>query len=138
MKKTILLIAMLFSGAIFSQNYQGLWADTQDEGYYLVISYDIGRLAEKEKNYKFTNFSFTKTTSIKEEVLSVGNDIILNYNGDEWEDVDTLYIKTKIQNMDIEDWIVYAEYRFVDESIIEVLYTGDYHATHNLIRKEIK
>mgnify|MGYP003152055107 CR=1 FL=1 len=84
MKKTILLIALLFSGAIFSQNYQGLWADTQDEGYYLVISYDIGRLAEKEKNYKFTNFSFTKTTSIKEEVLSVGNDITLKQKFKIW------------------------------------------------------
>jgi len=132
MKKTILLIALLFSGTIFSQDYQGLWADTQVEDNYVAISYN-------EKNgYEFTNFSFAGNNLIKEEVLSVENDLILVYEEDEYKDIDTLSIKTKIEHVNIDEWVVYAEYRFVDESIIEVLYTGDYHATHNLIIKEIK
>tara|TARA_X000001382_G_scaffold83935_1_gene59413 strand:+ start:990 stop:1388 length:399 start_codon:yes stop_codon:yes gene_type:complete len=132
MKKTILLIALLFSGAIFSQDYQGLWSDTQVEDNYVVISYN-------EKNgYEFINFSFAGNNLIKEEVLSVENDLILVYEGDEYKDIDTLSIKTRIKHENIDEWVVYAEYRFVDESIIEVLYTGDYHATHNLIKKKIK
>jgi hypothetical protein len=132
MKKTILLIALLFSGAIFSQDYQGLWSDTQVEDNYVVISYN-------EKNgYEFINFSFAGNNLIKEEVLSVENDLILVYEGDEYKDIDTLSIKTRIKHENIDEWVVYAEYRFVDKSIIEVLYTGDYHATHNLIKKKIK
>ena len=124
----ILLMTLLCSGTMFSQTFQGLWADTQNDGYYLAISHN------EEGDYKFTPFSFTETTSIKEEVLSVRDDLILIYNVYGFENLDTVSIKTKIQNMDIEDWTVYAEYSFVDESIIEVVYSGDYHATHNLVK----
>tara|TARA_R100001440_G_scaffold7686_1_gene14988 strand:- start:552 stop:950 length:399 start_codon:yes stop_codon:yes gene_type:complete len=131
MKKTILLIALLFSVAMFSQDYQGLWADTQVKDNYVAISYN-------EKNgYEFTNFSFAGNNVIKEEVLSIKKDLIFIYDGENWKDVDTFSIKTKIKNTNIENWVVYAQYNFVDKNIVEVLYTGDYHATHNLIKKEI-
>ena len=116
---------------MFSQDYQGLWADTQVKDNYVAISYN-------EKNgYEFTNFSFAGNNVIKEEVLSIKKDLIFIYDGENWEDVDTFSIKTKIKNTNIENWVVYAQYNFVDKNIVEVLYTGDYHATHNLIKKEI-
>ena len=125
MKKTILLIALLFSVAMFSQDYKGLWADTLVEDNYVAISYN-------EKNgYEFTNFSFAGNNVIKEDLLFI-------YDGEEWEDINTFSIKTEIKNTNIENWVVYAQYNFVEKDVIQVIYTGDYYATHNLIKKQIK
>jgi len=128
MKKAILLIAMLFSVAIFSQNtielkkqkFEGLWSDIESENYYTVITY-----SEKD-NFKFINFSFIEDDTIEENLVQVENYL------------DTIIIKTKIQRENIPSWAVYAEYYVVDESTIEVIYTGDYNATHQLFRKHIK
>ena len=128
MKKLILLIAMLFSVAIFSQNtielkkqkFEGLWSDIESENYYTVITY-----SEKD-NFKFMNFSFIEDDTIEENLIQVENYL------------DTVIVKTKIQRENIPSWAVYAEYYVVDESTIEVIYTGDYNATHQLFRKHIK
>ena len=128
MKKTILLIAMLFSVAMFSQNtielkkqkFEGLWSDIESENYYTVITY-----SEKD-NFKFINFSFIEDDTIEENLMQVENYL------------DTVIVKTKIQRENIPSWAVYAEYYVVDESTIEVIYTGDYNATHQLFRKHIK
>lgn len=128
MKKAILLIAMLFSVAIFSQNtielkkqkFEGLWSDIESENYYTVITY-----SEKD-NFKFMNFSFIEDDTIEENLIQVENYL------------DTVIVKTKIQRENIPSWAVYAEYYVVDESTIEVIYTGDYNATHQLFRKHIK
>tara|TARA_Y100001938_G_scaffold142124_1_gene212880 strand:- start:30 stop:416 length:387 start_codon:yes stop_codon:yes gene_type:complete len=128
MKKSILLIAMLFSVAIFSQNtielkkqkFEGLWSDIESENYYTVITY-----SEKD-NFKFMNFSFIEDDTIEENLIQVENYL------------DTVIVKTKIQRENIPSWAVYAEYYVVDESTIEVIYTGDYNATHQLFRKHIK
>ena len=128
MKKAILSIAMLFSVAIFSQNtielkkqkFEGLWSDIESENYYTVITY-----SEKD-NFKFINFSFIEDDTIEENLIQVENYL------------DTVIVKTKIQRENIPSWAVYAEYYVVDESTIEVIYTGDYNATHQLFRKHIK
>lgn len=128
MKKAILSIAMLFSVAIFSQNtielkkqkFEGLWSDIESENYYTVITY-----SEKD-NFKFMNFSFIEDDTIEENLIQVENYL------------DTVIVKTKIQRENIPSWAVYAEYYVVDESTIEVIYTGDYNATHQLFRKHIK
>lgn len=128
MKKAILSIAMLFSVAIFSQNtielkkqkFEGLWSDIESENYYTVITY-----SEKD-NFKFMNFYFIEDDTIEENLIQVENYL------------DTVIVKTKIQRENIPSWAVYAEYYVVDESTIEVIYTGDYNATHQLFRKHIK
>tara|TARA_Y100000361_G_scaffold149971_1_gene164946 strand:- start:43 stop:450 length:408 start_codon:yes stop_codon:yes gene_type:complete len=134
MKKAILLLAMLCSMAMFSQRpsekikvdfelekqkFTGLWVDLEKNNYYTAIMYN------KKQGFKFVNFSFIENQTVKEDVLTVEKFF------------DKIIIKTKLTNPKRKKWEVYCEYLVMDDYTIEVIYSGDYNATHNLSRKYI-
>ena len=134
MRITILLLAMLFSVAMFSQRstkkikvdfelekqkFTGLWADVEKNNYYTAILYN------KKDGFQFVNFSFLENQAPKEYVLEVEKFF------------SKIIVKTKLTSPNDKKWEVYCEYLVIDDYTIEVIYSGSYNATHQLFRKYI-
>ena len=127
MRRTILLLVMLFSVAMFSQRstkkikvdfelekqkFTGLWADVEKNNYYTAILYN------KKDGFQFVNFSFLENQAPKEYVLEVEKFF------------SKIIVKTKLTSPNDKKWEVYCEYLVIDDYTIEVIYSGSYNVTH--------
>jgi|TARA_R100001530_G_scaffold41787_1_gene31953 hypothetical protein len=117
MKKAIVVIAMLFSVAITSQNknFIGIWEQDHSSEFYTVI------ISDEDRKFRFIKFSFYNSDKVKETVLNVKNNKIY----------------TIIKNP-ANGWKVFCKYEYIDINTLKrSYYAGDYIGTHKLYRKKI-
>jgi hypothetical protein len=117
MKKAIVVIAMLFSVAIASQNknFIGIWEQDHSSEMYTVI------ISDEDRDFRFILFSFDNSDKVKQTVLNVKNNKIY----------------TVIENP-ANGWEVFCKYEYININTLEIsYYAGDYIGTHKLFRKKI-